>query len=129
MSQAVSEKPFTALALPSSGTALASSTDRTLSLFDLRSPNATPLSGFGHPSLPTSLTSHPSDGVRVASGASDGVVRVWDVRSTKAAVSSFDLWRKEGKKVLAVSWGSGVIGVAGEGGVEIWRLREGEAAA
>lgn len=67
--------------------------------------------------------------MRVASGAADGVVRVWDVRSAKAAVSSFDLWRAEGKKVLGVGWGAGVIGVAGEGGVEIWRLRESGVAA
>ncbi|KZV96952.1 ribosome biogenesis protein YTM1 [Exidia glandulosa HHB12029] len=126
---ALSEKPFTALALPSNGTVIASSTDRTLSLLDVRSPNAVPASGFGHPSLPTSLAAHPSDGVRVVSGAADGVVRIWDVRSTKAAVSSFDLWRKDEKKVLGVSWGAGIIGVAGEGGVEIWRLRDSGVAA
>ncbi|EJD54212.1 WD40 repeat-like protein [Auricularia subglabra TFB-10046 SS5] len=126
---ATSEKPFTALTFASPSTVVAASSDRTLNLLDTRSANAVVEPGFGHPSLPTSLSAHPSDGVRVASGGTDGVVRIWDVRSPKTAVSSFELWRKEGKKVLSVSWGAaGVIGVAGEGGVEIWRLREPAAA-
>ncbi|KAH7103739.1 WD40 repeat-like protein [Auriculariales sp. MPI-PUGE-AT-0066] len=132
---ASSEKPFTSLVLPAPHTVVASSTDRTLSMVDLRANSSAPTPGFAHPVLPTVLTAHPTDGVRVASGATDGVVRVWDVRSTKEAVSSFTAWnadngKTKGGKVLGLSWGpSGILGVAGEGGLEIWRMRDGSAVA
>jgi ribosome biogenesis protein YTM1 len=64
---------------------------------------------------------------QVVTGAYDGVVRVWDLRSTKSAVASFRAW-DGGKKVLGVDWdtgaegGKGVVGVAGEGGLEVWRV-------
>ena len=131
-----SEKPFTALALPTPHTLLAASTDRTLNLLDLRLSSSVPAAGFGHPALPTSLSAHPTDGIRVASGGADGIVRVWDVRSTKEAVSSYAAWNSEecgkakGGKVLGISWGpNGVLGVAGEAGVEIWRMRDGSGVA
>lgn len=131
-----SEKPFTSLALPTPHTLLAASTDRTLNLLDLRLSSSVPAAGFGHPALPTSLSAHPTDGVRVASGGADGIVRVWDVRSTKEAVSSFTAWnsgeggKTKGGKVLGISWGpNGVLGIAGEAGVEIWRMRDGSGVA
>ncbi|KAH7090152.1 WD40 repeat-like protein [Auriculariales sp. MPI-PUGE-AT-0066] len=119
---ASSEKPFTSLVLPAPHTVVASSTDPHAQHVDLRANSSAPTPGFAHPVLPTVLTAHPTDGVRVASGATDGVVRVWDVRSTKEAT--------KGGKVLGLSWGpSGIFGVAGEGGLEIWRMRDGSAVA
>ena len=60
-------------------------------------------------------------------GAYDGVVRLWDLRSTKSAVAAFRAW--EGatpKKVLSVDWARGLVGVGGEGGVEVWKVGEGD---
>lgn len=67
-------------------------------------------------------------------GAYDGVVRLWDLRSTKGAVAAFRAWeggkekqKDEGpKKVLSVDWARGMVGVGGEGGVEVWKVGEGE---
>lgn len=56
-------------------------------------------------------------------GAYDGLVRIWDTRSTKNSVTSFKAW-EGGKKVLSVDWGKGVIAIGGEGGVEIWRMNQ-----
>ena len=64
-------------------------------------------------------------------GAYDGVVRLWDLRSTKAAVTSFRVWEgtpKKGGKVLDMDWARSVVAVGGEGGVEIWAVGEGQQA-
>lgn len=61
---------------------------------------------------------------QIISGAYDGVVRVWDLRGVGAPVASFKAWDGE-KKVLGVDWGkAGVVGVAGEGGLGVWRIGE-----
>jgi len=68
---------------------------------------------------------------QLLTGAYDGVVRLWDLRSVKSAVTSFKVWEgtgKSGKKVLSVDWARGVVGVGGEGGVEIWRVGQGDRA-
>ena len=62
-------------------------------------------------------------------GAYDGVVRLWDLRSTKSAVAAFSAWegkKDAGRKVLSVDWARGLVGVGGEGGVEVWKVGEGE---
>lgn len=59
------------------------------------------------------------------SGSYDGIVRLWDLRSTKAAVATFKAW-DGGKKVLSVDWRRGIVGIGGEGGLEIWKVGEGE---
>ncbi|KAF7979791.1 hypothetical protein HWV62_40836 [Athelia sp. TMB] len=62
------------------------------------------------------------------SGAYDGVVRLWDVRSVKGAVASFHTGEGEGGKggkVLSVDWQGCVVAVGGEGGLEVWRVGEG----
>ncbi|KAF8589339.1 WD40 repeat-like protein [Ramaria rubella] len=120
----LSEKPLTDLALLADGaTALASSTDRTVSLFDLRNTttSATTLT-LAHSSLPSTLSAHATDIWRVMSGAYDGVVRVWDVRSAKAPVASFK--NEKGGKVLSVDWGTGICAMGGEDGVEVWKIGE-----
>ena len=62
------------------------------------------------------------------SGSYDGVARLWDVRSVKNAVTSFKAWheRTGGRKVLSVDWVHGVAAIGGEGGVEVWRVGEGD---
>lgn len=86
------------------------------------------------------LAASPNDPFRFASGGYDGIVRVWDVRSLKAEVSSLrmqppkapvtpdgsethDTKKKAGNKVLAIDWSEGgVLAAGGEAGVEIWKM-------
>ncbi|KAI0278146.1 WD40-repeat-containing domain protein [Russula aff. rugulosa BPL654] len=120
-----SEKPFLALALPSTPeTALAASVDRSVTLFDLRSGTSTAAAvRFPHPATPATLVFAQSSGTQFASGSYDGVVRIWDVRSAAREVANARVW--DGQKVLAISWAGEVMGVAGEGGVEVWRAGAG----
>jgi ribosome biogenesis protein len=124
--QTFSEKPLTDLALLADGaTALCSSTDRMVSVIDLRASTSTstPASTFSHPAMPSTLAAHPTDGHRAMSGAYDGIVRVWDLRSTKAAVAGFKC--EKGRKVLSVDWGKGIGALGGEDGIEVWKIGEG----
>jgi len=89
-------------------------------LYDLRSDNSlVTSSSFLHPATPSCVSLSKSDN-QVVTGAYDGIVRVWDLRSTKSAMTSFRVW--ESQKVLDVDWKNGIIGIAGEGGVEIWKV-------
>ncbi|KDQ57484.1 hypothetical protein JAAARDRAFT_129999 [Jaapia argillacea MUCL 33604] len=129
-----SEKPFLDLALMSSQTVLAASTDRTITSYDLRAPTSSILtssSSMIHPSVPSCITtpsSSPSiNNHQFVSGAYDGVVRLWDLRSVKSPISGFKV--NEGGKVLCVDWvvgggggGKGMVGIGGEGGVEVWQV-------
>ena len=73
---------------------------------------------------------------QLVTGAYDGVVRLWDLRSTKSAVAAFKAWEdgkgkgadQGPKKVLSVDWARGMVGVGGEGGDEVWKVGEGEKA-
>jgi ribosome biogenesis protein YTM1 len=125
LSQTVSEKPFLALALPSTPeTALAASVDRSVTLFDLRTGTSTAAAvKFPHPATPATLVFAQSSGTQFASGSYDGVVRIWDVRSAAREVANARVW--DGQKVLALSWVGEVMAVAGEGGVEVWRAGAG----
>lgn len=109
-------------------TVLAASTDRTISVYDLRNSSATlrpAVASLLHPATPSCLVSAPSAGAahQVVSGAYDGIVRLWDLRSVKNAMMSFKAWHG-GKKVLGLDWATGIVGVGGEGGLEIWRVGE-----
>jgi ribosome biogenesis protein YTM1 len=131
-----SEKPFTGLAVASrSGgrKVFATSTDRTLSLYDVHESDA--LSNAAtltlmHSSLPSCVVASPSDEWRVLTGAYDGLVRIWDIRSGKTPVASFKALQSEtvqkggDGKVLSVDWSPGVVAVGGEGGIEIWRVSD-----
>ncbi|KAK2466569.1 hypothetical protein APHAL10511_001431 [Amanita phalloides] len=137
-----SEKPFTSLALPGANLALAISTDRTMMLYDLRIPtSAMPVTlptSFMHPTTPSciALPTYPGSSTssnmanQVVTGAYDGIVRVWDLRSTKSAVASFDGFGsdkdKDSKKILGVDWNTerGVVGVGGEAGFTVWSFKE-----
>ncbi|KAF7762405.1 hypothetical protein Agabi119p4_8998 [Agaricus bisporus var. burnettii] len=123
------EKPFLDLAVSPDGRhALSTSTDRTLTLYDLQSKSTPQSTSFLHPSTPSCL-SLSTNGHQVVTGAYDGIARIWDLRSTKDAMTSFKIGGSdEGggvmKKILDVDWKRGVVGVAGEGGVEVWRVGE-----
>ncbi|KAF9531251.1 WD40-repeat-containing domain protein [Crepidotus variabilis] len=122
-----SERPFLDLAVTKDGTtALATSTDRTMTMYDLRtSSNSLTASSahFLHPSTPSCVAIGETNSHQVVTGAYDGLVRVWDLRSTKGPVATFKAWDGV-KKVLSVDWKRGLVGVGGEGGVEVWRVGE-----
>ncbi|RDB15546.1 Ribosome biogenesis protein YTM1 [Hypsizygus marmoreus] len=125
------EKPFLDLITigddpASANSVLASSTDRTVTHYDMRVSSSSALpsaasASFLHSATPSCLASGPAGSHQFVSGAYDGVVRVWDVRSTKGAVASFRAWDGT-KKVLSVDWDGGVVGVGGEGGFEVWKV-------
>ncbi|KAH6901892.1 ribosome biogenesis protein YTM1 [Coprinopsis sp. MPI-PUGE-AT-0042] len=128
-----SEKPFLDLAVSANGnTVLAVSSDRTMTMFDLREGFegvSAAVASFVHPATPSCLAI-PAGGKgggqgesenQVVTGAYDGVVRVWDVRSTKAAISTFRAWDGT-KKILSVDWTRGMVGIGGEGGLDVWKV-------
>jgi ribosome biogenesis protein YTM1 len=105
-------------------TALAASVDRSVTLFDLRTGTGVAAAlKFSHPATPATVVFAQDSGTQFASGAYDGVVRIWDVRSATREVAQARVW--DGQKVLALSWASEVLAVAGEGGVEVWRAGAG----
>ncbi|KAG6849879.1 ribosome biogenesis protein ytm1 [Arthromyces matolae] len=124
--QTASSKPFLSITPMASmpGTVLATSTDRSMTMYDARissSLDASPPVAFMHPATPSCVTSLGSQ--QVVSGAYDGTVRLWDLRSTKGAVASFTPWEKD-VKVLSVASGSGIVAVGGEGGLSVWKVAE-----
>lgn len=96
-----------------------------MTLYDLRAASALSAvaATFTHPATPSCVAACESNWHQVVTGAYDGVVRVWDLRSTKAAMATFKAW-DGGKKVLTVDWRRGVVGVGGEGGLEVWKVGE-----
>lgn len=111
---------------PDDNTAVASSTDRTVSVYDLRSSQsnlkASSIS-LMHSSTPSSVTLSPASAVQIITGAYDGVVRLWDLRSVKSAIATFRAWDGEHKIFsVDVAKSGGIVGVGGEGGLEVWKI-------
>ena len=127
--QTASEKPMLGVVvLPNDSSVVSCSADRSVSVYDFRAASNTISSAalsFMHLSTPSSVALSPTSNSQIITGSYDGVARLWDLRSTKSAVASFKVWNGE-KKILAVdatpSSGSGIVGVGGEGGLEIWRV-------
>ena len=115
---------------------LAASTDRTVSQYDLRTSSTaitSSITSLPHPATPSCIAVSPAGSAstsehQLVTGAYDGVVRLWDLRSEKSPVTSFKVWEghASGRKVLSVDWAAGMVGIGGEGGVEIWRVGEGD---
>ncbi|KAJ3995666.1 WD40-repeat-containing domain protein [Lentinula boryana] len=121
-----SEKPFLDIALNSDGhTALAASTDRTVTLYDVREASTSTSTSSGsllHTATPSCISTGATPH-QVFTGAYDGVVRLWDLRSMRNAITNFKAW-SETKKVLSIDWRQGMVGVGGEGGFEVWKAVE-----
>lgn len=101
-----------------------------MTLYDVRvdplsATAAAATASFLHPATPSCLALGSAGSHQVVSGAYDGVVRLWDLRSVKGngAMASFKAWDGT-KKVLSVDWARGVVGVGGEGGFEVWKVGE-----
>ncbi|KAG1762087.1 WD40-repeat-containing domain protein [Suillus occidentalis] len=105
----VPERPMLDIAEPPDGNVLlAASTDRTVSIFDLRVSSLSSSTGvMMHPATPSCIATSENGTHQVVTGSYDGVARLWDLRSTKGAVTSFKVWDR--MKVLAggLVWGCG----------------------
>lgn len=116
-------------------TILAASTDRTMTVFDIRTSSSASVGAslsFLHQSTPSCISTNLEAPYQVITGAYDGIVRVWDVRSNKGAMATMRAWTDEEEKtsqiqkVLSVDWKRGIVGVGGEGGFEVWKVTEGK---
>ncbi|KAL1742012.1 WD40-repeat-containing domain protein [Schizophyllum fasciatum] len=117
------EKPFLDLALAGDGTTvLAASTDRIVSVYDTRETGTVAVAAatLPHAATPSCVVAG-AEAHQAMTGAYDGVARLWDLRSTKAAMSSLKVWDGQ-KKILSIDWKKGVAAIGGEGGLEVWKV-------
>jgi ribosome biogenesis protein YTM1 len=127
MRQTLPDRVHLDLALSGSATLYTASADRTVSLIDLRMDSAqSTTKTLTHPSTPSCLAVHPHSVHHLLTGAYDGALRVWDIRSPRTALERFDHVVK-GKggttrrgKILGVDWAHGLAACAGEVGFGLW---------
>ncbi|KAF9517521.1 hypothetical protein BS47DRAFT_1375651 [Hydnum rufescens UP504] len=78
---------------------------------------------FTNTSAPVAIQTHPTSPHHFLAACQDGMVRLWDIRSSKNAVASFEGFTDVSKrKITSVEWGrEDVVAVGGEEGVCISR--------
>ncbi|GAA5826659.1 hypothetical protein JCM5353_005005 [Sporobolomyces roseus] len=109
---------------------LTGSTDRLLSLFDLRtsSLSSISLSLSGHSGPVSSVSAHPTNPLMFCSASYDSTIKVWDARSPKQSLFTLEMPQKEEagekEKVLCVDWDGERIVAGGEGArIALWRVK------
>ncbi|CEL53225.1 Ribosome biogenesis protein YTM1 OS=Laccaria bicolor (strain S238N-H82 / ATCC MYA-4686) GN=YTM1 PE=3 SV=1 [Rhizoctonia solani AG-1 IB] len=115
------------LAISRTGTAYVASADRSVSVIDLRLDGAqSTAKTLTHPSTPSCLVAHPDSAHHLLTGAHDGALRIWDIRSPRTSLAKFEhvVKDKTGStrrgKILGVDWAHGLAACAGEVGFGIW---------
>ncbi|KAF8685109.1 Ribosome biogenesis protein YTM1 [Rhizoctonia solani] len=115
------------LAISRTGAIYVASADRSISVIDFRSDGAqSTTKTLTHPSTPSCLVAHPDSAHHLLTGAHDGALRVWDIRSPRTSLAKFEhiVKDKSGSnrrgKILGVDWAHGLATCAGEVGFGIW---------
>ncbi|KAG8686288.1 ribosome biogenesis protein ytm1, partial [Ceratobasidium sp. 395] len=109
-------------------TLFTASADRTVSLTDLRATSTqSSTKTLIHPSTPSCLATHPTSAHHLLTGAYDGALRVWDIRSPRMPLAKFEhvVQGQDDKvrrgKILGVDWAHGLAACAGEVGFGLWQ--------
>ncbi|KAF8320314.1 WD40 repeat-like protein [Clavulina sp. PMI_390] len=115
---------------PDSRSAFIACADRHVLLYSLNSTppcfyletNAKPIL-FPHTSAPVAIASHPTSPHHFVTACQDGIVRLWDSRSSQVAIAQFNGFADpEKKKVVSIDWGMDNLAVTGgEGGLAMSR--------
>ncbi|CAE6409635.1 unnamed protein product [Rhizoctonia solani] len=115
------------LTISRTSTIYVASADRSVSVIDFRLDGAhSTTKTLTHPSTPSCLVAHADSPHHLLTGAHDGSLRIWDIRSPRAALAKFEhvVRNKAGStrrgKVLGVDWAHGLAACAGEVGLGIW---------
>ncbi|CAE6435988.1 unnamed protein product [Rhizoctonia solani] len=115
------------LAMSQTGTAYVASADRSVSIIDFRLDGVqSTTKTLTHPSTPSCLVAHADSPHHLLTGAHDGALRIWDIRSPQTALAKFEhtVTDKAGSsrrgKILGVDWAHGLAACAGEVGFGIW---------
>ncbi|KAJ1301329.1 hypothetical protein OPQ81_003730 [Rhizoctonia solani] len=115
------------------GAIYVASADRSVSVIDLRLDGAkSTTKTLTHPSTPSCLVAHADSGHHLLTGAHDGALRIWDIRSPGTALARFEHLVKDKSdsirrgKILGVDWAHGLATCAGEVGFGIWNAGVGD---
>ncbi|KAH7337386.1 ribosome biogenesis protein YTM1 [Rhizoctonia solani] len=115
------------IAMSQTGTAYVASADRSVSMIDFRLDGVqSTTKTLTHPSTPSCLVAHADSPHHLLTGAHDGTLRIWDIRSPQTALAKFEhtVTDKAGSirrgKILGVDWAHGLAACAGEVGFGIW---------
>ncbi|CAE6510803.1 unnamed protein product [Rhizoctonia solani] len=115
------------LAISRTGAVYVASADRSVSVIDFRLDGAqSTTKTLTHPSTPSCLVAHADSAHHLLTGAHDGALRIWDIRSPRTALTRFEHITKDKAnstrrgKVLGVDWAHGLAACAGEVGFGVW---------